>query len=309
MIPKHSTAANGDMLQIARAVSQPVTYHSPNSRKPFLKWPGGKRWLTGHILHFLADWKYGRYFEPFLGGGAVFFALQPTRAHLSDVNEDLVNTYVRVKNRPHQLIHQLKQLSVNKSTYNRLRDMNPTRKVDRAVRFLYLNRTAFGGMYRLNKQGSFNVPFGGGERTPEPLWEEDLLIDASRTLQTATLGTGDFDDLLAGAGAGDLVYCDPTYTVAHNNNGFIRYNEKNFSWDDQRRLASTCHRLARSGATVLVSNADHDDIISLYRAPRAYRLDRLSLLCPDSKKRKPTTELLCVFNGPPISGAPCFRKV
>jgi DNA adenine methylase len=270
--------------------------------KPFLKWPGGKRWLARWILDLLGDCSYKAYFEPFLGGGALFFALQPEKALLSDVNNDLINTYVHVRNEPQQLIRRLKQLPVNKATYNRLRELNPRRQVDRAVRFLYLNRTAFGGMYRLNRQGSFNVPFGGGERTPKPLWGDDLLVNASRILKNATLCSSDFDELLSGAGSGDLVYCDPTYTVAHNNNGFIRYNEKNFSWDDQKRLANTCQRLARAGATVLVSNADHDDIVRLYRASKVYRVDRVSLLCPDSKKRKPTTELLCVFNPRNLQG-------
>ena len=222
---------------------------------------------------------------------------------MSDVNDDLINTYVQVKNRPQQLIRRLKQLPVDKPTYNRLRDMNSGQQLDRAVRFLYLNRTAFGGMYRLNRQGSFNVPFGGGERTPKPLWGQHLLINASRILKNATLCNSDFDQLLSGARFGDLVYCDPTYTVTHNNNGFVRYNEKNFSWDDQKRLANTCQRLARTGATVLVSNADHEDIVRLYRTAEVYRVDRVSLLCPDSQKRKPTTELLFLFNAPRTSGS------
>jgi DNA adenine methylase len=270
---------------------------SPQARaKPFLKWPGGKRWLTRHLLGLLNGSSYRRYFEPFLGGGALFFALQPEKAALSDVNSDLINVYVQVRNRPHELIRRLKDLSVDKATYARFRSADPKLNLDRAVRFLYLNRTAFGGMYRLNRQGSFNVPFGGGQRTPEPLWNENLLQEASKALKGAQLQTSDFQELLADAGEGDLVYCDPTYTVAHNNNGFVRYNERNFSWDDQKRLADTCQRLAREGATVLVSNADHDDIIRLYDPTRVYRLDRMSVLCPASEKRKPTTELLLLFD-------------
>src|ERR1039457_1165848 len=224
--------------------------------KPFLKWPGGKRWLTGYVASALGYRGYRRYFEPFLGGGAVFFALQPEVAMLSDVNADLISTYTEVRSRPHELVRRLKQLPVDRATYNNLREAEPENRVDRAVRFLYLNRTAFGGIYRLNRNGGFNVPFGGGQRTPAPLWEDGLLLDASRSLRSAEISVADFEEALVGAGPGDLVYCDPTYTVAHNNNGFVRYNERNFSWEDQKRLADTCQRLAREGATVLVSNAD-----------------------------------------------------
>lgn len=267
-----------------------------NDTRPFLKWPGGKRWVTRYVLGLLDACTYRRYFEPFLGGGAIFFALGPRRALLSDINGDLINTYVQVRHKPHHLVRRLKELSVDKRTYDRFRSWNPKQQVDRAVRFLYLNRTAFGGMYRLNQQGSFNVPFGGGQRTPEPLWNDDLLVNASKSLANAELRSGDFQELLTEAGAGDLVYCDPTYTVAHNNNGFIRYNERNFSWNDQKRLADTCQQLVRKGATVLVSNADHRDVVKLYRPSRVYRLDRVSSLCPDSAKRRSTTELLFMFD-------------
>ncbi len=263
--------------------------------KPFLKWPGGKRWLTRHIVDLLDGCQFRTYFEPFLGGGALFFALQPKRAILSDVNSDLINTYVQVRCRPQELIERLKQLPVDELTYQNLRNERTNRKVDRAVRFLYLNRTAFGGMYRVNRNGGFNVPFGGGERTPALLWEENLLIQACQTLKKAALCCGDFEDVLAEASAGDLVYCDPTYTVTHDNNGFVRYNERNFSWDDQKRLAAASRRVAKRGATVLISNAAHDKVLELYQSCEVHQLDRMSVLCPDSQKRRATKELLFII--------------
>ena len=263
--------------------------------KPFLKWPGGKRWLTDSILE-LTPQSFGTYFEPFLGGGALFFALNPEKAVLSDINGDLINTYIQVKRRPHELVRRLMEIQVDKGTYDNFRQSSPTRQLERATRFLYLNRTAFGGIYRLNRMGMFNVPYGGGERTPDPLWSENLLVNASRRLKRAHLHATDFEEVLTGAKAGDLVYCDPTYTVAHNNNGFVRYNERNFSWNDQKRLADTCRRLCKEGVTVFVSNADHTDIVELFRPPRLLRLDRMSLLSPDSEKRRATTELLFVFH-------------
>ena len=112
-------------------------------------------------------------------------------------------------------------------------------------------------MYRLNQQGEFNVPFGGGERTTAPLWEYNLLTSSARALRGAKLLAVDFEQAISEAKKGDLVYCDPTYTVAHNNNGFIRYNERNFSWEDQKRLSRSCHSAAARGALVIVSNAYH----------------------------------------------------
>src|SRR2546426_9476974 len=121
--------------------------------KPFLKWPGGKRWLVPYVHELLSKQTYNRYFEPFLGGGAVFFGLQPETAILSDINADLVNTYLQVKEKPYDLLERLKSLPIEKETYLLLRNTEQVDPVGKAVRFLYLNRTAFGGMYRLNQEG------------------------------------------------------------------------------------------------------------------------------------------------------------
>ena len=222
---------------------------------PFLKWPGGKRWLVPRLLELIGDMAFNRYFEPFAGGAALFFALQPRSAVLSDVNADLINTYRQVRRHAHEITRRLRQLSVDRETYYDLRSQEPKDKIDRAVRFLYLNRTAFGGIYRLNHQGRFNVPYGGGQRSPAILWERDLLRPAARVLRRSELKADDFQLVLQEAGAGDLVYCDPTYTVSHSDNGFVRYNESNFRWEDQRRLAEVCEELRARGVTVLVSNA------------------------------------------------------
>ena len=137
-------------------------------RLPFLKWPGGKRWLAPTLLTTIRRSEFRTYYEPFLGGAALFFALKPGHSVLSDINHDLINTYRQVKYHPSDLIRRLQTIPVNKRTYDSQRKHLPHRALDRAVRFLYLNRTAFGGMYRLNQTGKFNVPFGGGERTPAP---------------------------------------------------------------------------------------------------------------------------------------------
>jgi DNA adenine methylase len=265
--------------------------------KPFLKWPGGKRWILPHIASLFRDRVFGTYFEPFLGGGAVFFGLAPRQAVLSDINSELITTYCQVRDAPNEVLDRLKDLAVDRATYYRLREWEPRSDLDKAVRFLYLNRTAFAGMYRLNQQGKFNVPFGGGQRTPEPLWRDNLLISASTALRDVTVIQSDFEPVLKRAVAGDLVYCDPTYTVAHNSNGFIRYNERNFSWCDQKRLAKVAADSAKRGVTVLVSNAAQPEIRDLYPNAHVAVLQRKTLLSPRPEKRRSTEEYLLILDG------------
>jgi len=265
------------------------------SRKPFLKWPGGKRWLCPKLLQMISGLEYRRYLEPFLGGGAFFFALRPAKAILSDVNPDLINLYRQVKRIPHKLIEDLRKIPVTDETYNALRAETACGKVRSAVRLLFLNRTGFAGMYRLNRNGQFNVPFGGGHRRPDVLWKNNLILTAAEALRDAHLHCEDFETVLGRARKGDLVYCDPTYTVAHNNNGFVRYNEANFRWADQVRLASVCTRLRSKGVTVLVSNAFHEEIKFLYPDAVAHVAERASTLCPSPQKRRITKEYLFVL--------------
>jgi DNA adenine methylase len=269
--------------------------------QPFLKWPGGKRWLVPEIIKIINGYDYTTYREPFLGGGALFFALQPQNSVLSDINSDLINTYCQVQRNSRLLLERLRSLPVNQATYNHFRESSPVSPLERAVRFLYLNRTAFGGMYRLNKWGEFNVPFGGGERTTAPLWECGLVTLSARALRRAKLLAVDFELALSEADKGDLIYCDPTYTVTHNRNGFIRYNEKNFSWEDQKRLSRSCHLAATRGALVIVSNACHDKVLELFAPPRHVIVARTSRLCPNIIYRRFVDEYLFAF---PPGGSP-----
>jgi DNA adenine methylase len=262
---------------------------------PFLKWPGGKRWLVSNLLREIGSFQSENYFEPFLGGGALFFALQPKFSVLSDINPELINAYEQVKKNPEQLVRRLRALPVNPKTYEAFRRKKKDSPFYRAIRFLYLNRTAFAGMYRLNRKGEFNVPYGGGERTPAILWQKGLIKTASILLRRSRLEACDFETAISVAGLGDLVYCDPTYTVMHNNNGFVRYNEKNFSWEDQKRLAACCKRAAQRGVFVLVSNAHHAEILQLFSPPCHTIVVRTSLLCPNSAYRRETAEYLFLY--------------
>ena len=274
-------------------LAQPVT--------PFLKWPGGKRWLTRTIINTLSSRHFRTYYEPFVGGGAVFFALRPSNAVLTDINDDLINTYYHVKHYPSHLIARLKEIPVTRQSYYNLRENTTDNALERAVRFLFLNRTAFGGMYRLNKSGKFNVPFGGGGRTPDPLWKRDLIFNASHVLQDSTLIACDFETTISNAGPGDLIYCDPTYTVAHNNNGFIRYNENNFSWLDQQRLAACCKEAVRRGVFIIITNAFHDEVLALFDPPKHTTVTRYNCLCPDPIHRGSTQEYLFIYEPTSLS--------
>lgn len=259
---------------------------------PLLKWPGGKRWIAPKLADFVRPLLRGTYFEPFLGGGAVFFSLRPADAVLSDVNQELIETYKQIRLHPVKVESALGLLRVGKKDFYEIRAKVPSDPIARAARFLYLNRTAFGGIYRVNSCGQFNVPYGGGERTPEILIRKELIKSAAATLKAAKLLSTDFEDQINSAKAGDVVFCDPTYTVAHNKNAFVRYNEKNFSWKDQERLAAAAKAARMRGATVIVTNAAHDSLLSLYHPFRPIRVWRNSCVASDASRRRRVDEFV-----------------
>lgn len=264
--------------------------------KPFLKWPGGKRWLAKTIAGIIKPRLNRRYYEPFLGGGAVLFALRPRTATLSDINPELINVYRQVRDHPEKVLARLRRMPVTRDHYYKTRAKEPSCQIKRAAKLLYLNRTAFGGIYRLNRAGRFNVPYGGGERTPESLWRDKLIESSSKLLRGVTLSTSDFEEVVDRAGPGDAVYCDPTYSVAHENNGFVRYNERNFSWADQERLAAAAFRAYKRGVLVIVSNAHHQSIRALYSQVAAKRVTRKSLVSTRPDARRTVHEYLLILD-------------
>jgi DNA adenine methylase len=282
------------MVRVASAKVRPVASIA-EPVQPFLRWPGGKRWLVPVIRHMVADLGLPGYIEPFLGGGAVFFGLCPKKACLADVNEDLINTYRQVREAPDRIAALLRKLPVTNASYQEIRSRQPRTALHRAVRFLYLNRTGFMGLYRVNRDGNFNVPFGGGERTAQLLYDTPILRDAASALQAADLRSSDFEVSMSRAGDGDLVYCDPTYTVVHNMNGFQRYNEAIFSWSDQVRLSAAAAAAAERGALVIVSNADHPTVTGLYPHTIRFVFERVSRVSPRIEARKRITEALYVL--------------
>lgn len=258
--------------------------------EPFLKWAGGKRWLASKYAHLFPDFA-GRYIEPFLGSGAVFFFLQPNRAILSDRNEHLIEAFQVVKEFPnalHDRLEEFQALHCDEFYYD-MRAEVPSSPIDRAARFIYLNRTCFNGLYRVNKKGEFNVPKGTKAIVR---FEDNFLIRASQSLRAAELRVADFEETVDAATQGDFLFVDPPYTVSHNNNGFIKYNDVLFSWADQKRLAEAVRKATQRGVLVFVSNANHKDVIDLYKGFLAVHvLTRHSVLAGETGARKLTSEV------------------
>ena len=269
---------------------------TPLSIPPFLKWPGGKRWAAVFLSALISENLTGTYCEPFLGGGAVFFSFCPANAVLSDLNGDLIEVYEQVRDNADELIRRLRRLPISEDFFYKLRSSHPRTPISRAARFLYLNRTAFAGMYRVNRFGQFNVPYGGGERDHRILFETSILRSASTVLSEVVLLNSDFEVVLNKLGRGDVAYCDPTYTVAHENNGFKRYNERNFSWGDQERLEAAARSAQQRGATVIVSNAYHSSLMKLYGSATRKILRRKSLVSAVASGRREIRECAFIYH-------------
>lgn len=258
---------------------------------PFIKWPGGKRFLVKDLLQRLPD-RFGRYYEPFLGSGALFFALGTPAASLSDRNAALIEAFVMVRDRVHDVISRLEEMSNSEADYYRIRQSLPRSAPGRAARLIYLVNLSFNGIYRVNFEGRFNVPYGHRpERQP---WTRDVLIHASQLLTKVTLRACDFSNSVSRARRGDLIYLDPPYTLAHSNNGFVRYNDKLFSWADQIRLASTAQGLADRGCYVVLSNASAPDVRALYPDFATFTVPRRSRIAASSDHRGAVDELVIV---------------
>lgn len=258
---------------------------------PFLKWAGGKRWLFDKpFIKTLPT--HRRYIEPFLGGGAGFFATKPPVALLSDVNVELISLYEVIRDNHVALeaalqVHQGLHCSAH---YYAVRESEPLDKVARAARMLYLNRTCYNGLYRLNRTGKFNVPIGTKTMVLQP---SDDFSSTAALLSQAELRCCDFAETIGEATDGDLVFVDPPYTVKHDNNGFVKYNENIFSWKDQERLKLSIVDAVARGASVIVTNANHESVKDLYSGiGHSSVVDRTSVMSGKSAGRSAVSELL-----------------
>lgn len=259
--------------------------------KPFLRWAGGKNWLIKYLKELVSQRRYNNYYEPFLGGGSIFFNLKPRRAFLSDLNEDLIFTYNVLKTSPEQVIKDLKNFSNSKEDYYRIRESNYRKASKIAARFIYLNQTSFNGIYRVNLNGEYNVPYG--YRTKNPLDEENLRI-SSQLLSNANIRCIDFEMISTEVRKGDLVFLDPPYTVSHNHNGFIKYNQRLFSLDDQYRLFDLICKIKSKGGYYILTNAAHAKVRKIFTQEGDQRIlmSRPSLIGGINAKRGTVSEYI-----------------
>jgi DNA adenine methylase len=266
--------------------------------KPILKWPGGKRFIAPRISSIVSGLDAPRYFEPFAGGAALFFEMHHPRAYLSDTNAELINFYTVVRDSPLPLIKKLESFENTEAEYYRVRSSRPSSSIGRAVRFYYLMRLSFNGIYRENLEGVFNVPFGHKTHL-EPL-DREAIVEGSKLLSSASIVCRSFAASVRYARSGDLVYFDPPYTVRDSNTRFIKYNKRLFSWSDQTALATAADDLSRRGCYVIVSNAAHADISDLYPNFARVEITRHSKISAKNHGRNRTTESLFLSPSIPL---------
>lgn len=261
--------------------SSAMTARAPRSKRdplvqPFLKWAGGKRQLLPSLRPFVPE-EVGQYFEPFLGAGAMLFDVQPPRAVVNDANGELVNCYQIIRDAPEELLEAVSAHENTRAFFYRIREMDRSPKfalltpTERAARLLFLNKTCFNGLFRVNSQGQFNVPFGDYKN---PVFADPAVIRAvSRYLNAAQIAfrNEDFAQVVQDAAPGDFVYFDPPYDPISETASFTGYSLSGFDRDAQRRLKDVCDALTQRGVKLLLSNSDTPFIRALY-SESFYRL-------------------------------------
>jgi DNA adenine methylase len=232
---------------------------------PFLKWAGGKTALLPELLKHVPP-RLRRYHEPFVGGGALFFAAAPRRAVLSDSNGELIHCWQQVRDDVYGVLDALADHVYERAHFERVRALDPLHlpAADRAARFIYLNKTCFNGLWRVNRAGRFNVPFGR-YRNPA-FYDPALLLRANRALRRIEILHAPFEIALQRTSPGDFVYLDPPYDPLSETANFTSYTPDSFAWEDQKRLAAACAALDRRGVRFLLSNSATPRVRQLYRA-------------------------------------------
>ncbi|MNK84153.1 Modification methylase DpnIIA [compost metagenome] len=273
--------------------------HASNQGKasPFLKWAGGKGRLLAQYQPLFPQ-SFERYFEPFVGAGAVFFHLNPAEAHISDVNPELVNAYTIIRDQVDALIEILGGYQHDRDFYYALRaqDPNTLAPAERAARIIYLNKTCFNGLYRVNRRGQFNVPFGD-YKNPRILDEAGLRA-ASAALQGVSVMHQGFDAVLAEAKSGDFVYFDPPYHPLSPTASFTSYAADDFGPEDQIRLAAVFRRLDAKGVKLMLSNSDTPFIRDLYEGFHIQQVWAPRAINRDATKRQGVAEVVVTNYAP-----------
>jgi len=257
-------------------MTAPINYKQLVKYKPFIKWVGGKRGLLPQLLEKFPK-EFENYYEPFLGGGAVFFELysqgllQDKKVYLSDINSELINTYKAVQKNPYELIKQLEEYSKkhSKEFYYQVReldrqdDFKNLSNLERATRFIYLNKTCFNGLYRVNKKGYFNTPVGS-YKNPN-IADKEVIFNASEALKNVTILNKSFHKVLENVQENDFVYFDPPYYPLTTTANFTSYDSNCFLEDEQFELFELFEKLHDKKVKVVHSNSDTEFIKDLYQ--------------------------------------------
>ncbi len=261
--------------------------------KPFVKWAGGKRQIIHELVRRVPS-KFSIYYEPFVGAGAFLFELMLKKAVIGDINYELINAYLVIRDRVEDLIEDLKNHRNEKDYYYMIRSLNieTLDPVKRASRFIYLNKTCYNGLWRVNSKGKFNVPFGK-YKNPK-ICDEENLRAVSEYLRSAEIKIAcrDYRETLEPAKGGDFVYLDPPYAPVSETSNFTKYVEDGFSFRDQEELAEVFKELDRKGCYVMLSNSNTNFIKKLYKG---YLIEEVSVsryISCVAHKRKNHTELI-----------------
>ena len=274
-----------------------MTLFSPTPKlKPILKWAGGKSGPLSQLLQGFPN-TFTRYVEPFIGGGAVFFSLDSrTPAIINDFNSELIELYETVRDTPEELMNILDAFAAQYSEefYYGLRATVPDSKISRAARMVFLNKTNFNGLYRLNSKGIFNVPFGKRLRCPA-LYNKTNLIAVSRRLQLTTVCNLDFEAIINRTQPGDFVYCDPPYEPVSHSSSFTSYTANRFSQSEQTRLRDACERAAARGIIIALSNSHVPYILKLYSRWNVKTITAPRMINSKGHRRSEINEILATI--------------
>ena len=276
---------------------------SEQSLKPFLKWAGGKRQLLGEILERIPH-TFENYIEPFLGGGAVLFALQPKRALINDINAPLIHTYKTIVCDPQQFIVKIKELDSRiaeggKEYYYLIRDLYNSKlmreefDLELAALFVFLNKHCFNGLYRVNAKGLFNVPYNNSKKSSI---DEEVILEVSEYLKALTICLGDFEDACKDAKEGDFIFLDSPYAPL-NPSSFESYTKEGFDMDSHIRLAKLFDDLTKRGCFCMLTNHNTEFINDLY-GNKGYKMDVVSvkrMINSDASKRTGEEIIICNY--------------
>lgn len=266
--------------------------HEPNGIRPLIRWAGSKRRLLPRLASYWEALSPKRYIEPFAGSGALFFHLRPKVALLNDINADLIGAYKVLAKSPKRIHELVSHMPSDEESYYKIRsaDIGSMNSVDRAARFIYLNRYCFNGIYRTNRNGDFNVPYGAAKSGGLPSLEK--FITAAKQLKSAKLYSLDFEEFVdSNVKRGDFVYLDPPYAVA-NRRVFRQYDPNTFGIEDLERLALLLERIDSKGASFLVSYAYSAEIKSLMTRWKSNRVMAQRNVAGFTKHRRKAVEVM-----------------